>query len=251
MSYNKKLQQLYNTILNLNDPDKKNNQLVKLFDELNNSPIEKDHDFTWPMLLRIWEEEYETAPVKLIVFGQEATGWNNQTNDQVETNTVEDLTKEYILHDLGRDRIKSSHFLRVMHELNSRLGNPDTNCFVYNNILKFAKVKDSGNPSDGVMEAEMKYMNVISSEIKILDPDVCVFLTGPQYDNDIEKKFPGVEFIAVDGYDYNWLVQLKHEVLPLNSYRTYHPEYIMRFGNIEKKETYEKVLSTIVEKCKE
>ena len=44
-----------------------------------------------------------------------------------------------------------------------------------------------------------KYFNVISDEIDILKPEVCIFLTGPSYDNNIRLKFPDVEFINFGG----------------------------------------------------
>lgn len=211
-----------------------------MFKLLNNSKIDADKNFSWPLLLRIWEDEYAAAPIKLMIFGQETYGWNNQSEGDVEKNTAETLTNEYLLHNMGRDR-QHSPFWRTVHKLNKMMGNPDTNCFVWNNILKFGKEDSSGNPSNGVMDAEMKYMNVIPEEIDILNPEVCLFLTGPNYDSDILRKFPEAEFIPVDGFETNQLVQVKSASLPQKSFRTYHPGYGERH-----KELYDKILDTIV-----
>ena len=231
MDYNKKLSELYNS---------KIDSLINLFSELNNSEIESDKDFSWPLLIHVWEEEYEKAPVKLMVFGQETNGWDNHTESRIERNTAETLINEYKLHNMGRHRM-SSPFWRTVHLLNNKLGNPDSNCFVWNNILKFGKECGSGNPSDHVIAAEMKYLNIIADEVKILQPDVCVFLTGPNYDSDIKNKFPDVEFLPVEGFEPNWLVQVKSEYLPKTSFRTYHPQY----GNT-KNDIYRTVLEKIV-----
>lgn len=231
MSYNDRLLELYSSKLN---------DLTHLFEELNSSKNDADTNFSWPLLLRIWENEYEAAPIKLMIFGQETYGWDNHAEPKVEENTAETLTNEYLLHNMGRDRYRSP-FWRTVHKLNLMLGNPDTNCFVWNNILKFGKEDSYGNPSDGVMAAEMKYLNVISEEVSILHPDVCVFLTGPNYDVDILRKFPNTEFIPVDGFKTNQLVQLKNEILPERSFRTYHPGYGVRHT-----EVYDYILKTIV-----
>ena len=138
-------------------------------------------------------------------------------------------------------------YAHTMHSINIRLGNPDTNCFVYNNILKFAKEDDHGYPSDRVMDAEMRYLDVIQDEVDILKPEVCVFLTGVNYDSDIEKKFNGVELLPVPGFEKNWLAQIKHPHLPQKSFRTYHPGRIM---NSEDRKLYKKVLDKIIELSK-
>jgi len=72
----------------------------------------------------------------------------------------------------------------------------------------------------------------VCSGICILKPEVCIFLTGPSYDNNIRLKFPDVEFINFGGYKFiNEVAQLKSKNLPFHSYRTYHPGYGVRYSN--------------------
>lgn len=61
------------------------------------------------------------------------------------------------------------------------------------------------------------------SELSILEPDVCVFATGPDYDRVIERYYPGVTFEDC-GFDSRTLAMVKHERLPVRSFRTYHPK---------------------------
>lgn len=236
MDYNRKLKELYNS---------KIEDIKTMFNLLNGSTKEADTNFSWPLAIQIWEEEYEKAPVKLMVFGQETNGWNNPTNPSIETNDADSLTAEYLDHHLGRHRLGVSAFFRTMHELNRMLGNPDTDCFVWNNILKFGKEDGKGYPSDAVMDAELKYLNVVSKEVEILKPDVCVFFTGPNYDIDIKKRFPDVEFIPIEGFSERELVRIKSSGLPAHSYRTYHPEY----GKWHSEE-YNSILNTLVKLVK-
>ena len=125
---------------------------------------------------------------------------------------------------LGRSY--NSTFWQWAHKINGMLGNPDANCFVWNNILKFGKDCSKGYPDRLVTNLENKYFNIIADEISILNPDVCIFLTGPSYDVEIESKFPDVEFINFGGYeDIKEVAQVKSKYLPMHSYRTYHPGY--------------------------
>jgi len=61
------------------------------------------------------------------------------------------------------------------------------------------------------------------AELQILRPDVCIFLTGPDYDFILEDLFPGLEMSPVDVAPARELATLIHPALPLRSYRTYHP----------------------------
>lgn len=61
---NKKLEQLYLS---------KMDDLSKMYAELEQSGLT---DYSWPLLLHVWEEEYSKAPIKLMVIGQETNGWD-------------------------------------------------------------------------------------------------------------------------------------------------------------------------------
>lgn len=210
---NKELEKLYLS---------KTDGIFKMYKELNGSGYD---DFSYPLLLHVWEEEYSKAPVKLMIIGQETNGWGAklETSDDVISSM-----QNYKDFNLGRNY--NSTFWQWARKINQMMGNPDTNCFVWNNILKFGKDSDKGCPVWQVTEHENKYFNVISDEIAILKPDVCIFLTGPSYDNYIRLKFPDVEFDNFGGYKLiNEVAQLKSKNLPVHSYRTYHPGYGGRY----------------------
>ena len=64
MSLNQQLSELYAS---------KFEGLNRIFSELQEQQID---DYSWPLLLHVWEEEYNNAPIKLMVIGQETNGWN-------------------------------------------------------------------------------------------------------------------------------------------------------------------------------
>ena len=61
-------------------------------------------------------------------------------------------------------------------------------------------------------------------EIKIVDPKVCLFFTGPDFDTRIKKIFEGIEFKAIEDWNVKQFCRLKHPLLPKDSYRSYHPK---------------------------
>ena len=70
---NKELEKLYLS---------KTDGIFKMYKELNESGYD---DFSYPLLLHVWEEEYSKAPVKLMIIGQETNGWGAklETSDHV------------------------------------------------------------------------------------------------------------------------------------------------------------------------
>ena len=69
-------------------------------------------------------------------------------------------------------------------------------------------------------------MHLLTFEIAILEPQVCVFFTGPDYDSIISSTFSGCEFLPCDGVPTRELARLAHKSLPVTSFRTFHPKYL-------------------------
>ena len=75
----------------------------------------------------------------------------------------------------------------------------------------------------------MKHFNVLSQELKILNPDICIFLSGPYYDADLQIKLPDLKIESFCDYSKNEVAKLISKSLPNNSFRTYHPGYGSRY----------------------
>ena len=80
---------------------------------------------------------------------------------------------------------------------------------------------------------------VVQAELEIIRPDVCLFMTGPNYDWVVDTQFPGVlsEVRADASISARELAWLSHPLLPANSLRSYHPAYLVRTGRRERIET--------------
>jgi hypothetical protein len=70
---------------------------------------------------------------------------------------------------------------------------------------------------------------LVTRELAILEPHVCLFVTGPDYDKFLSEVFPGCTLNeAVSNIPGRQLARIKHSLLPVNSFRTYHPQYLSR-----------------------
>jgi hypothetical protein len=68
----------------------------------------------------------------------------------------------------------------------------------------------------------------LKEEIRILHPDIIIFLCGYTFDERIISLYKGIEYLPVKEWSFKQLVQIKHIDLPYHTYRTYHPNYLRR-----------------------
>lgn len=174
---------------------------------------------------------YEKADVKVMVFGRENNNWNDRDEEQgrIEHNngtynftlqTSDDILNEirgkhenllpgekeiygicdiyhtYCYEQTGISKAKfTKGVLRFMEQLQEKI-TPKKVSHVWNNLHKIGCGgedfgKCCGEPTPKIKDIEREHFNVISEEIKILNPDVIIFMTGKNanYDNAIKDKF--------------------------------------------------------------
>lgn len=200
---------------------------------------------SFPLLLSTWEDE---PMPKVMFFGQETNGWDwdpvpERPNNEGE---IDYLMSLYNWFNLGKGP-KSYNTLiwQYFRLLAEKLSLDSEHAFLWNNINKIGKAHEKGHPDPKAIELENKYFNVLADELEAIKPAVCVFFTGPNYDEDIRSKLPDVEFIPIEGYETRQFARLKSKHLPDNSFRTYHPGY----GNL-KYDWYQGVMDKIAELSK-
>jgi hypothetical protein len=184
--------------------------------------IEEDPTLSMPFLT--WaHSDYENARVRLVVVGKETNGWADDERQEIlRCPTIEAVTKlmaHYRDFELGKDYRGKSSFWVPVRELYENL-NPEgaEMGFVSLNVTKVEQ--NGGMPSAAVRDRQIA-TRLLAEEIRILDPHVVVFHTGPSYENWLHRWFPGLK---VQGN--NWFAELKADALPRHSYRTYHPRYL-------------------------
>lgn len=200
---------------------------------------------TYPLLLKIEkEEEYLNSDIRIMFFGQETKDWGGDFND--DEAKVENLLDVYdkFFNKKGYKRI-GGHFWNAISKLTEKVKDDLQGKSVrvtYNNIRKVAMTKDgkkyNHHPKEYRGETEIR---IIRQEVKILKPDVTIFLTGPYYDDILKDNFSDIEYHGMDGFTDRQLSKIKINGAGYG-FRTYHPCYL----NYQGTKFRDRVFDTIV-----
>ena len=99
--------------------------------------------------------------------------------------------------------------------------------YIWNNVVKIgASGRNQNHPQDHIYNIELENFNVLERELEILKPDIILFVSGPNYDSNIEKTLQTIEFNTFNSsFTKRQLAKLKFKHFD-NIYRTYHPNYL-------------------------
>ncbi len=179
-----------------------------------------------PLIIELYEDDngdypYEKADLRIMVFGRENNNWNDEEHRATDTYTdfkynfnlkssediiaeiagvpdklhgIGDIYGDYCYHDTSYRKTK---FTIRKDELITILKNqlPELKIVdVWNNIFKIGlsnsrRGNSCGQPTSTIKEIEREYFNVIADEVKILKPDIILFLTGKGVDDRIREVF--------------------------------------------------------------
>jgi hypothetical protein len=164
---------------------------------------------------------YEQQSNPLLIVGQETKGWRSLEGDAIR----EQMTA-YEEFNVGEEYY-ASPFWNVTRKVEAALGNAPYSC-AWTNVSKFDVVRGR---SYGDQEAVIATLDdLLVAEIPLLKPVVCLFFTGPDFDDRLQHTFPGLAYQPVAEWSERALVRLVHPALPANTFRTYHPNYLRRSG---------------------
>lgn len=177
-----------------------------------------------PLLLELNDDEsYENADLRVMVFGRETNNWNDikersecpygtynfnlsSSDDILNEIKGKHIDGEPEIYGLGdiyhaycyeNNGVGKSIFTRrqnqLIQQLRDRLGNQNVHA-VWNNVSKIGCGgtdfgKSCRKPTSEISEIERQYFNVVADEVRILKPDVMIFLTGFYADHEIKEKF--------------------------------------------------------------
>lgn len=203
-------------------------------------------DFSPPLLLAV-TEDYCRASKKIIVYGQQTAGWS--WTDLSEKNWPDypnwPFSNQYSLSDFlsKGESIEAlcwaySEFSFAKYQPSSR-NSPFWQAFreiqhwagagvMWSNLVR-VDYKDGSifNADPQSREALLsQQVSVMLDELKALNPNMCIFFTGPDYDPVLRTVFRELGFKQIDATPSLELARIAHADLPLNSYRTYHPNYL-------------------------
>ena len=251
------------------DNDEQNQALLKLYESKNYKEViaeivetnERTGGKELVLHLPCVTENYQKMDKKIMVIGQELDGWK-EIKDNPRDAMIALLESQYKQTKKRPFFVFSFSFCKKMNsniKLNKKI---KASYVVWANIRKFSYNKDcpkSKAPRKPLNEEAQKLIyekfNFLKEEIKIINPDIVLFLTGPDYDNYIEDQLDGVKFNKLENSEYEKreFARVEHEVLPKKSFRIYHPN-AFRQGSVIKKlgknHLYKEFLKILVEECK-
>ena len=181
-----------------------------------------------PLLLELNDDQsYENADLRVMIFGRETNNWNDTEFREAfpygsynfNINTSEDVVTEimgrhiegeedyfglgdlyhgyFFEKDKNGKRVNPTPFTRrsdhLIDLLQSRLPNNRIE-YLWNNVSKIGCGgtdfgKSCRKPTSEIREIEHQYFNIVVDEVRILKPDVIIFLTGFYADQEIKEKF--------------------------------------------------------------
>ena len=172
-----------------------------------------------PILIKI-PTRYLSQKVKLMIIGQQTQGWGE--------GNINDLLECYEDFNFG-ENYHPSPFWNVTRKLEVALG-IEKYAIVWSNLNR-CDYEDKRPPLK--IEKDLRILfPLLLGEIKILQPDVVIFFSGPNFDEHIRHLFIDSRFESVDTFTIKELSRINHELLPQHTYRTYHPKYL-RISGIE------------------
>ena len=200
---------------------------------------------TNPLCLAV-NENYLSADIKVMIFGQETNGW---CDDDVRSGNIEGMQKAYLSFfkgnkfDSHKGQFKNG-FNHIVKDLNEEYADKKIG-FIWNNIIKRGKKNGKGKPPKGVYNIEKEYFNIISQEINILKPDVIIFLSGPYYDVNIKTVFKNVSFKDINEFKKRQLA-IVDGINTKIAIRTYHPNYLYRVRGKKKHTDYFNTIMSLI-----
>ncbi len=181
----------------------------------------QDSDYG-PFIPFVWEPNYTSADKKIIFIGQQTNGWTSLKEAVEKEHNVEYLSS--MSKDFKHAENYNSPFWYFIHSINEKF-NSNRLAFYWTNLFK----TESKNyqPGENIMPKTKEHLDTLSEEIKILDPDMAVFLTGPLYDQHLEYSLPETS-LSPFFKDIPERHMASVEGLDCKAIRTYHPAYLRR-----------------------
>lgn len=177
-----------------------------------------------PLLIELNDDgAYENADIRVMVFGRETNNWNDikergqfpygtynfhlsmsedilheikgrHVDGEPEVYGIGDIYHAYCYEENGVGKtIFTRRYYQLIRQLRERLGNRVVEA-VWNNVSKIGCGgtdfgKSCRKPTTEIRCIEREYFNVVAEEVRILKPDVIVFLTGFGADRKIKEIF--------------------------------------------------------------
>jgi len=193
--------------------------------------LRQDRLLSNPLLLDV-PDGYAAQPTRLLVVGKETgprrwLGSEDVRESRDPRASIRRLMQHYSEFTSGREH-NHGHFWRYVRSLERYLG-VDPQGVIWTNLNKC----DRAGRRPKQHEAKLvEVFPVLLGELRITKPSVVVFLTGPEYDPLLNSYLGATVERVSPRWPSRVLARVRCEgLLPEASFRTYHPNYLIRFGD--------------------
>ena len=125
--------------------------------------------------------------LKVMIFGQETNDWYGELNAELDVDEFMSKYNEFWIKK-KRPNSKKGPLMQTFNTLEESIGKDRVSC-LWNNIIKIGKYNKIGTPNKKARDWQKNWRYVIKKEVELLEPDILIFFTGPNYDKYIEEVF--------------------------------------------------------------
>lgn len=178
-------------------------------------------------------DEFIQADVKVMIFGQETNDWECEFPHPDGVPHLHSVYDEFF--NKGKCFSYGGQFWNGFSKIQDRLrdefsAESKSVGFIWNNVIKIGRCGEAGAPCKSVLDWQKATVELTRKEIDLYQPDIVIFLSGPNYDGHITSIFDDAAFSSVGDRPKRQLARVSSRRLPVKSLRTYHPGYLWRSG---------------------
>jgi len=160
--------------------------------------------------------DFRNQTVPLLIVGQETNGWSHFVDEP------ERQMRTYETYNVGQQQ-SSLVLWSTVRKLEQAIGNAPCSC-AWTNLSRFDLY--GGRAHGRYQKAISTLDSILLQEVKIVQPALTLFFTGPQLDNRLAAVFKDLRFDSVEGWDSKHLCRLSHPAITGLAYRSYHPRFL-------------------------
>jgi hypothetical protein len=237
MTENETLEKLYNDhFTDLIEPLKSYNQ------HISDKELDSTLKATNPLMLKT-KDDWCIADLKIMIYGQETNFWGKECGNNAafcgKVNNVINVYDTFYL----QNKMYNSPFWNEFRRIKKHFQKTTKTAVLWNNVIKIGRQGIGNLPQ--INQITKAHFNVLAQEINIINPDLIVFFTGPNYDKFILEYLGKFEKVKYAEFDVNQICEIKFDtdygtkkVLRIN-----HPNFLYR--NKTRKVIMDKVLAEL------
>ncbi len=171
-----------------------------------------------PLLMKI-TPSYFDANFKILYVGKEIIENFGTLNEKRKFNT------DFLMDAHGNFNLQNSPhtpFWDFVHTINEKINGDPYKGFTWTSFSKFSF--NHNTPPVGIQNKNLRSFELLNHEIRVLQPDIVIFLTGFSYDEEFKHVFNNISYSPVID---NVLYRVSHEDLPDNTLITLHPKALI------------------------